>query len=72
MAFSFIPKKTATLTATLSGTSKKINIPGCNPDEPSGDNAAAQVNKILSIGGKAIVADDKMVLDTKKGVAEDD
>ena len=70
MAFNFVTKKTATLTATLSGSTKTINIQGCNPDETSGDNAATQANKLLGIGGKSIVADAKMALDTKKGVAE--
>lgn len=70
MAFNFVQKKAATLTATVAGTSKTINIPGCNPDEQSGDNAAAQANKLLAIGGKAIVADSKMILDTKKGAVE--
>lgn len=70
MAITFQAKKAATLTATLSGASKTINIQGCNPDETSGDNAATQANKLLAIGGKAIVADSKMVLDCKKGAVE--
>lgn len=70
MAFSFQQNKAATLTATLSGTTKQINIQGCNPDETSGDNAATQANKLLAIGGKTVVADSKMVLDTKKGAVE--
>lgn len=72
MAFTFQSKKTATLTATLAGTNGKkvLNLPGCNADETSGDNAVAQANKLLGIGGKALVADEKMVLDTKKGVVE--
>ena len=70
MAFTFQQKKAATLTATLANSTKSINIPGCNPDETSGDNAAAQTNKLLAIGGKAIVANSKMSLDTKKGAIE--
>ena len=72
MAFTFQQTKAATLTATLAGTNgkKTINVPGCNPDETSGDNAALQANKLLAIGGKAVVADAKMTLDTKKGAVE--
>ena len=73
MAFTFQSKKTATLTATLSGTDgkKSLNLPGCNPDETSGDNAVAQANKLLNVAGKSIVAYSKMILDTKKGVVEE-
>lgn len=73
MAFTFVGKPTAVLTATLTGTDgkKQINIPGCNVDETSGDNAIAQANKILGIGGKSVVADAKLALDpVKKGVVE--
>lgn len=66
----FKTKKTATLTATLTGSAKLINIPGCNADETSADNAAAQTNKILAIAGKAIVADSAMELTIKKGAEE--
>ncbi|MBQ3444254.1 MAG: hypothetical protein IJG33_13525 [Selenomonadaceae bacterium] len=68
MAFNFQTKKTATLTATLAGSTKQINVPGVNPDETSADNAASQLNKILAIGNKAVVADNRMILDIKKGV----
>lgn len=70
MAFIFQTKKVATLTATVAGSSKQLNIQGCNPDETSADNAAAQVNKVLAIGGKAIVADVRMSLDLKKGAVQ--
>lgn len=68
--FTFQTKKAATLTATLSGSAKQINIQGCNPDETSADNAAAQVNKLLGIGGKSVVADIRMILDVKKGAVQ--
>lgn len=70
MAFNFQAKKTATLTATLAGSTKQLNVQGCNPDETSGDNAVTQANKILTIGGKSLVADAKMALDSKKGAVE--
>ena len=70
MAFNFQTKKTATLTATLAGSYKQVNIQGCNPDETSADNAADQVNKIFAIGGKEVVADARMILDVKKGAVE--
>ncbi|MBD3878230.1 MAG: hypothetical protein SR1Q5_00890 [Quinella sp. 1Q5] len=70
MAFNFVLKKTATLTATLAGTTNQLKIPGCYSGETSADNAVAQVNKILAIGGKAIVADNKSKLTVEKGVEE--
>ena len=73
MAFTFVHNPTATLKATLAGTDgkKQINIPGCNVDETSGDNAVLQANKLLDIAGKEVVADDKLALDpAKKGVVE--
>lgn len=73
MAFTFVAKPTAILTATLAGTNgkKQINIPGCNVDETSGDNAITQANKLLGIGGKSVIADSKLALDpVKKGVVE--
>ena len=68
--FIFQPKKTATLTATLAGAGKQINIAGVNPDETSVDNAVAQTNKLLAIAGKAVVADAKAELTIKKGAVE--
>lgn len=73
MAFTFVSKPTATLTATLVGTDgkKQINVPGCNVAETSGDNAVLQANKLLTIAGKEVVADSKLSLDPiKRGVVE--
>lgn len=74
MAFTFVGKPTATLTATLTGTDgkKQINVPGCNAAETSGDNAVLQANKLLGVMGKSVVADTKLALDpVKKGVVEE-
>ena len=70
MAFTFQQKKVATLTATLAGSYKQVNVQGDNPDAASADNAAAQVNQIFAIGGKSVVADSRMILDVKKGAVE--
>lgn len=66
MALAFQNKKTATLRAK-STTGLFINTAGVNPQETSPENFATQVNKILTIGGKAIVADTDMTLEIRKG-----
>ena len=72
MAFTFVDNPVATLTGTLINSTKQINIPGCNVDETSGDNAVLQANKLLAVAGKEIVADEKLTLDPiKKGVVEE-
>lgn len=71
MALVFQNKKTGTLRAkTTTGTF--FNAPGVNPNETSPENFATQVNKILTIGGKAIVADTDMTLEIKKGVVDNE
>ena len=70
MALAFENKNTATVRAK-SASGGFISMQGVNPDETSPDNLAAQVNKVLDIGGKAIVADENMTLERKKGVVDE-
>lgn len=60
MALSFNTKPVATLKAKLSNSTSLISIPGVTTANTTPANAAAQVNKLLGIGGKAIVADTNM------------
>ena len=68
MALAFESKKVATLKARNVEDTAYISLAGYNPDETSPENAAVQANKILGLGGKAITADDKMILTVAKGV----
>lgn len=69
MALAFEAKKVGTLRAKgVDG--KFVNVAGVNPEESDPENYAGQVNKILSLGGKAIVADLDMTVETKKGVVD--
>lgn len=59
MALSFNTKPVATIKArSTEGT--LITTPGCTTENITPAQAAAQINKILAIGGKAIVADTHM------------
>ena len=69
MALTFTNRNTGTLRATGS-TGGFITMPGVNPDDNSPTNLANQVNKILDIGNKAVVADTQMTVDRKKGVVD--
>lgn len=60
MALSFYSKPTATLKAKLSNSTSLISIPGVTTANTTPANAAAQVNKLFGIAGKAIVADTNM------------
>ena len=71
MALVFENRNVATLRAKSSDGSF-ISLAGVNPTETSPSNIAAQVNKVLYIGGKSVVADTNMTLDQKKGAVEDE
>ncbi|MBQ6297422.1 MAG: hypothetical protein IJK81_06990 [Selenomonadaceae bacterium] len=70
MALVFQNRNVATLRAK-STEGNFINVPGVTPDETNPVNYPAQVNKILAVGGKAIVADLDMTVEMKKGVIDD-
>ena len=60
MALAFNFKPTATLKAKSANSNDMVTFTGVTIANTTPDNAAAQVNKILDIGGKAIVADTNM------------
>lgn len=70
MALVFQNKNVATLRAK-STEGNFISIPGVTPAESNPAEYPAQVNKILTLGGKAIVADLDMTVEMKKGVIDD-
>lgn len=67
----FTNRNTGTLRAA-SSAGGFISMPGVNPDDNSPTNLVNQVNKVLAIGGKSVVADTQMTVDRKKGVVEDE
>lgn len=70
MALVFQNRNVATLRAKgVDG--KFITAQGVKPDETDPTVYPAQVNKILALGGKAIVADTDMTVEMKKGVIDD-
>ena len=70
MALVFQNRNVATLRAK-STEGNFISANGVTPDETDPTVYPAQVNKILSLGGKAIVADLDMTVEIKKGVIDD-
>ena len=59
MALVFNTKPVATIKAKAT-SGESISVAGCTNGATTPDNAAAQINKILNIGGKAIVGDANM------------
>lgn len=59
MAYIFNIKQCATLKGK-SGTGDSLSIPGVTTANITPQQAATQVNKILAIGGKTILADETM------------
>ena len=71
MSFVFQSKPTATIKAMSATSTDMFTIPGVASTITSADNAASQINKILAIGNKEIVADEHMTLsDTKEAVEQ--
>ncbi len=69
MAFTFASKPVATLKAKSADSNTTYSYGGINKDIDTPDNAAAQLNKILAIGGLSVVADENMkLISTKEAV----
>lgn len=69
MALAFVTKPVATLKAKAADSNTMYSYGGINKDVDTPDNAAAQLNKILTIGGLSVVADTNMkVIPTKEAV----
>lgn len=70
MAFVFQDKPTATIKARSATSDETFTINGVNATVTDADNAVAQINKILAVGGKEIAADSYMSLNISKGAVE--
>lgn len=69
MALAFVTKPVATLKAKAADSNTMYSYGGINKDVDTPANAAAQLNKILTIGGLSVVADENMkVITTKEAV----
>lgn len=70
MAFIFQDKPTATIKARSATSDETFTINGVNATVTDADNAVAQINKILAVGGKEIATDSYMSLNISKGAVE--
>lgn len=71
MALAFNTKPVATLKGKTSDGSS-FSVSGITTDDITPAQAAAQVNKLYSIGGKTVVADKNMVRSQVEEVVDDD
>lgn len=71
MALAFNNKPVATIKAKAADGTEIITISGVTTAATTPENAATQINKILDIGGRAIVADENMTrIRTEEAVNE--
>lgn len=66
MAWVFDTKQSAVVHAQLANSTSMLAVYGCTTASTTPENAATQINKLLDIGGKAIVVNDKMYRDSKE------
>ena len=66
MAWVFDTKQSSAVHAQLENSTSIIIINGCTTASTTPENAATQINKLLDIGGKAIVVNEKMYRDSKE------
>ena len=66
MAWVFDTKQSAAVHAQLQNSTSMLIIYGCTTTSTTPENAATQINKLLDVGGKAIVVNEKMYRDTKE------
>lgn len=71
MAMVFQAPTVATIRAMSATSTKMFTIEGVTADTTTADNAATQINKLLAIGGKEIVADEHMYRTLKQEVVEE-
>lgn len=60
MAWVFDTKQSAVVHAQLANSTSMLAVYGCTTASTTPENAAAQINKLLDVGGKAIIVNDKM------------
>ena len=71
MAMVFQSLTTATIRAKSATSTDMFSFAGVTADTTTADNAANQINKILAIGDKAIVADEYMYRTLKQEVVDE-
>ena len=70
MAWVFDTKQSAVVHAQLANSTSMISIYGCTITSTTPENAATQINKLLDVGGKAIIVNDKMYRSTTEEAVE--
>ena len=70
MAWVFNTKQSAAVHAQLANSTTMYTVYGCTTASTTPDNAATQINKLLDVGDKAIVVNEKMYRDSKEEATE--
>ena len=70
MAWVFNTKQSSAVHAQLANSTSMLVVYGCTTASTTPENAATQINKILDIGGKAIIVNEKMYRDSKEEATE--
>lgn len=70
MAYVFNTKPVATIKAKVTGSTDSVSIPGVTTANTTPANAAAQINKILDLAGKAVTAAGMTRTQTEEAVDE--
>ena len=60
MAWTFNTKQSAAVHAQLADSTNMVIVYGCTTASTTPENAATQINKLLDVGGKSIIVNDKM------------
>ena len=66
----FTDKESAKIQAQFSGSTNTITIDGVTSGETTPENAQEQINKILNIVGKSVVATKMKQIITREALAE--
>lgn len=72
MAWVFNDKPVATIKGQLEGSSATMSVNGVTTASITPEAAATQINKLLAIGGKAMVVNAQMARSYSEGAIEDE
>lgn len=72
MALNFYAPQTATIRGRLQDSDQYLSIAGVTSGTTSVENAAAQINKLIIVGGKQMSADKYMTRTIKEEATEGD
>lgn len=72
MAYSFQTTPTATVKGKAPNSEDTYSLKGINSSLSSATDAATEINKLLAVYGKSIVANDAMTMTITKDAEEDD